>query len=146
MITAEHKVLDEWSESRNNHQFAAVVQDLAIQWIQSHPCETKTSQETEKNSRKFPEPSQKPKVFLRTLHWTLAKIVKIYHRIIELQHLIDPRQMALLKEPFDLWKKALQQYCYNQDWMKSGGLMLWNAIALCKMSKTSWQTGNLKMN
>ena len=34
-------------------------QVLATQW---NPCQTKTSQETEKNSRKFPEPSQKPKV------------------------------------------------------------------------------------
>ena len=30
--------------------------------------------------------------------------------------------------------------------MKSGGQILWNAIAVCEMSKTSWQTGNLKMN
>ena len=26
--------------------------------------------------------------------------------------------------------------------MKSGGLILWNAIAICEMSKTSWKTGN----
>ena len=32
LITVERK-----SESRNNYQFAAVVQDLAIRWIQSHP-------------------------------------------------------------------------------------------------------------
>ena len=59
LITAEHKVLKEGSGSRNNHRFAVVVQDLATQW---NPCETKTSQETEKNLGKFLEPSQKPKV------------------------------------------------------------------------------------
>ena len=60
--TAEHKIPNEGSESRHNHQYAVVVQDLAIQWIQYHPCKTKTSQETEKTLRKFLEPSQKPKV------------------------------------------------------------------------------------
>ena len=52
LITAEHKVLNVGSELRNNHQFSVLVQDLAIQWIQSYPCETKTSQETEKNLTK----------------------------------------------------------------------------------------------
>ena len=62
LITAEHKILNEGSESRNNYRYAVVVQDLTIQRTQSHPCKTKTSQETEKNLRKFLEPSQKPKV------------------------------------------------------------------------------------
>ena len=62
LITAEHKVLNERSESRNNHRYAVVVQVLANQWIQSYPCKTKTSRETEKNLRKCLEPSQKPKV------------------------------------------------------------------------------------
>ena len=30
--------------------------------------------------------------------------------------------------------------------MTSGGQILWNAVAICEMSKTSWQTGNLRMN
>ena len=62
LITADHKVLNEEGESRNNHRYAVVVQDLATQWIQSYPCKTKTSQETEKSLKKFLEPSQKPKV------------------------------------------------------------------------------------
>ena len=57
--TAEHKILNEGRESRNNHRYAVVVQVLAIQW---NPCQTKTSQETDKNLRKFLQPSQKPKV------------------------------------------------------------------------------------
>ena len=40
LITADHKVLNEGSESRNNHRYAVVVQDLATQWIQSYPCKT----------------------------------------------------------------------------------------------------------
>ena len=46
----------------NNHRYAVVVQDLATQWIQSYPCKTNTSQETEKSSEKFLEPTQRPGV------------------------------------------------------------------------------------
>ena len=33
LITAGHKVLSDNFESRNNHRYAVVVQDLATQWI-----------------------------------------------------------------------------------------------------------------
>ena len=36
---------------------------------------------------------------------------------------------------------GLLPYCYNQDWMKNGWLIPWNAIAVCEMFKTSWQMG-----
>ena len=49
LITADHKVLSEGCESRNNHRYAIVVQDLATQWIQSYLCKTKTSQETQRS-------------------------------------------------------------------------------------------------
>ena len=62
LIKADHNVPNEGCESRNNHGCAVVVQDLATQWIQSYPCKTKTSQETEKSSHKFLEPTRKPKV------------------------------------------------------------------------------------
>ena len=35
LITADHKFLSEESESRNNHRYAVVLQDLATQWLQS---------------------------------------------------------------------------------------------------------------
>ena len=38
------------------------MQDLTIQWIQSYPCMTKTSQETQRSLQKFLEPNRKPKV------------------------------------------------------------------------------------
>ena len=62
LITADHKVLSENCESRNNHRYSVVVQDLATQWIQSYPCKTKTSQETQRILQKFLEPDRKPKV------------------------------------------------------------------------------------
>ena len=62
LMTADHKVLNEEGESRNNHRYAVVVQDLATQWIQSYPCKSGTSRETEGSLRKFLEPSEKSKV------------------------------------------------------------------------------------
>ena len=62
LVTPDHKVLSEGSESRNSHRYAVVVQDLATQWRQSYPCKTKTSQETQKSLMKFLEPTRKPKV------------------------------------------------------------------------------------
>ena len=37
LTTADHKILSEGRDSRNNHRYAVVVQDLATQWIQSYP-------------------------------------------------------------------------------------------------------------
>ena len=61
-ITADHKIVSDGCESRNNHRYAVVVQDLATQWIQSYPCKTKTSQETERSLQKFLDPDRKPRV------------------------------------------------------------------------------------
>ena len=62
LITADHKVPSDNCESRNNHRYAIVVQDLANQWIQAYPCKNKTSQETQRSLQKFLEPERKPKV------------------------------------------------------------------------------------
>ena len=59
LITADHKVPSEESELRNNHRYAVVVQDLATQWLQSYPCKTKSSHETQKSPMKFLEPTRK---------------------------------------------------------------------------------------
>ena len=61
LITADHKVLSDNCESRDNHRYAVVVQDLATQWIQAYPCITKTSQETQRSLQKFLEPDRNPK-------------------------------------------------------------------------------------
>ena len=53
LTTADHNVLNEGSASRHNHRYSIVVQDLASQWIQSYPCKTKPSKETEKEFTKI---------------------------------------------------------------------------------------------
>ena len=98
LITADHKVLGDSCESRNNHRYAVVVQDLATQWIQAYPCKTKTSQETQRSLQKFLEPDRNPKVIYTDnslefgkacgdLSWNIARL-----------HPTDRRLMGLLKE------------------------------------------------
>ena len=41
------------------------------------------------------------KLDTQTTRWNLGKLVRFCHGINAFQHLIDPRQMAELKEPFD---------------------------------------------
>ena len=55
LITADHQILSEGGESRNDHPYAVVVQDLSTQWLQSYSCKTKTSQETQKSLMEFLE-------------------------------------------------------------------------------------------
>ena len=98
LITADHKVLSEGCESRNNHRYAVVVQDLATQWIQSYPCKTKTSQETQRSLQKFLSQIGNQKSFTLTIPWNLAKPVKIFPRIIVRRHHTDRKQMGLLTE------------------------------------------------
>ena len=62
MITADHKVLSDNCESRNNHRYVIVVQDFVTQWIQTYPCKIKTSQETQRSLQKFLESDRNPKV------------------------------------------------------------------------------------
>ena len=62
LITADHKVFSDNCESRNNHRYAVVVQDLATHWIQAYPCKTKTSQETQRSPQKFLESDRNPGV------------------------------------------------------------------------------------
>ena len=138
-IKADHLVLSERCESRNNHRDAVVVQDLATKWIQSYPCKTKTSQETERSLGKFLDPSEKS--LKQRIPWSLASPVKNYHGIIVHQRLTDPRQMVLLNKRYarrnggtsavllqsgldeKWWADSMERYCYLrkiQDLLSDG--------------------------
>ena len=84
------------------------------------------------------------KLFIRTIHLNLASLVINYRGIIEQLHLIAQKQTELQNELYDEQKREHQPYYCNLDWMKSGGQIQRNALAICEMSKTSWQTGNPK--
>ena len=61
LITADHKVLSDNCESRNNHRYAVVVQDLATQWIRRIRAKTNFTR-NQRSLQKFLEPERKPKV------------------------------------------------------------------------------------
>ena len=62
LITADHKVLSDNCESRNNHRYAVVVQDLATQWIQAYPCKNQNFTRNPEKLAKFLAPERNPKV------------------------------------------------------------------------------------
>ena len=120
LITADHKVLSESCESPNNHRYAIVVQDFATQWIQSYPCKTKTSQETQRSSQKFLEPKKSLKSLTLTIPWHLARLVKIFLGIIARQHHTDQKQIGLLKRTVRRVKEGTSavslQSGLNESW------------------------------
>ena len=99
-ITADYKVLSEGCESRNNHRYAVVVQDLATQWIQSYPCKQKLHRKHKGACKSSWNPIGSLKSFTRTIPWNLAKLVKIFPGIIVRRHHTDRKEMGLLREQY----------------------------------------------
>ena len=121
LIKADHKVLSDNCESRNNHRCAVVVQDLATQWIQPYPCK---KQNFTKKPREACKSSWNPrgilKSFILTIPWNSVKLVKISPGIIARPHHTDQRLMELLKEQCAEYKEgtsaALLQSGLNESW------------------------------
>ena len=59
LITADHKVLSDICESRNNHRYAVVVQDLATLWIQAYPCKNQNFTRNREKLAKVPGTREK---------------------------------------------------------------------------------------
>ena len=101
-----------------------MVQDQANQWIQSHPCKTKTSQKTEKSLRKFLEPSsQKPELIYTDKSLEVVKScdnLSWNHRI-STPHRSETNGIA--ERAVRRGKKGRLLYCCNQARMKTGYLL-----------------------
>ena len=146
LITADHKIFNEGSESWNNHQYAVVVQDLATHLIQSYSCKNQNSLETQKSLRKNLEPSQKPKVIYTDSSSEFGKScqeLSWYHRT---SAPYRSQTNGIAERAVRREKKEHELYYCIPDQMISGGQIPWNAIAICEMSKTFWQTGKLEVN
>ena len=98
LITADHKVLSDNCESRNNHRYAVVVQDLATQWIQAYPCKNKLLRKRRRACKSSWSQIGNLKSFTLTIPWNLARPVKISPGIIARLHHTDRRLMVLQKE------------------------------------------------
>ena len=100
LMTAVHKVLSDNCESRSNHRFAIMGQDLATQWIQSFRAKPKLHNKPREACKSSWSPIGILKSFILTIPWNLAHIVKISPGIIARQHHTDQKQMRLLKEQY----------------------------------------------
>ena len=136
LITADHKVLSDNCESRTNHRFAVVVQDLATQWIQSYPCKIKTSQETQRSLQKFLEPNRKPKVIYTDNSLEFGKACED----LSWNHCTSTPHTSETK--WDCWKSSAQSkgrhlgriVAIRSGW-KLVEQVLWNATPICETSQ-----------
>ena len=133
LITTDHKILSEESESRKNHRYAVVVQDLATQRLQSYPCKTKTSHETQKSLMKFLEPTRKPKVIYtyNSLEFGRSCEEPSWHHCTSTPHRSETNGIAegavrrvkegtsavLLQSGLDneWWADSMECYCYLRN-------------------------------
>ena len=143
VITVDHKVL---SESRNNHLFAVVVQDLATQWIQSYPCKTTTSQETQEEPTEVPGSTMKPKVIYTDNSWEFGKSCEE----LSWNHCTSTPHRSQTNG--DCWESSAQNW--GGDFCcavairlgrKMGGRIPWKATATCETFKISCLMGRHPM-
>ena len=101
LITADHKVLGEGCESRNNHRYAIVVQDFAPSGSSRIRAKTKKLLRKHKGACKSSwSRIGSLKSFTLTIPWNLAKPVKIFPGIIVRRHHTDRSKWELLKEQY----------------------------------------------
>ena len=127
LMNADHKVLSEGSDSRNNHRCAVVVQDLATQWLQSYPCKTKTFQETQKNPMKFLAPARKPKVIYTVNSLAFGKSCEelSWNHCTSTPHRSETHGIA---------ERAVDRI---KEGTSAGGQIPWNVILICETFKIS---------
>ena len=133
-ITADHKVLSERCESRNNHRYAVVVQDLATQWIRSYPCRTKTSQETQRSLHNFLEPNRKPKVIYTDNSFEFGKACEdlSWNHCTSTPHRSETNGIAerAVRRVKEGTSAELLQLCLNESW--------WADSMECYTTKVLW--------
>ena len=98
LITADHKVLGDNCESRHNHRYAVVVQDLPLNGSRHIRAKPKLHKKPSEACTSSWNPIGNLKSFTLTIPWNSAKLVKISLGIIARLHHIDRRLMGLLKE------------------------------------------------
>ena len=91
LITADHKV--KFSVKVVKLETIIDMQSWCRTWLQSYPCKTKTSQETQRSLQSSWSRIGSLKSFTLTIPLNLAKLVKIFPGIIVRQHHIDRKQM-----------------------------------------------------
>ena len=136
MITADHKVLSEGCESRNNHRYAVVVQDLATQWIQAYPCKKQKLHRKLKEACKSSwSPTGSIKSFTLSFPWNSAKLVKISLGIIARLHHTDQKQNGIAERAVRGVKEGTSAVLLQSGLNKVGGQIPWNVTPICETSQ-----------
>ena len=87
LITADHKVLSDNCESRNNHRYAVVVQDLATQMDPGVSVQKQNFTRNPEKLAKVPGTREETKKSCTlTIPWNSEKLVKIFPGIIARLH------------------------------------------------------------
>ena len=145
LVTADDTVLSEGCESRHNHRYAVVVQDLATQWIQSYPCEHKLLRKRKRACKSSWSRRGNQKSLTLTCPKNFANLVKIFPGIVPRQHRTDRKLMGLLREQCAESRKGHLRSCCNQVWTKNGGRIPWNVTATRETFKISCLMGRHPM-
>ena len=101
MVPADHKVLNDEQESRLHHRHAVVVQDLATQWIESHPCQTKSVQEAQRSLQTFVRPEENPRSISADNSLEFVKACDELNWNRERSSHTDPKQVELQSELYN---------------------------------------------
>ena len=141
LITADHKILSEESESRNHHRYA-LVQELATQCLQSYPFKTKSFQETQKNLMKFLETTRKPKVIYSDNSLEFGKSCEelSWNHCTSTAH-THQKQIGLLEEQLAQSRKGLLRCFRSPVWIANGGRIPWNVTAIYEIFKINFLMG-----
>ena len=132
LITTDHKILSDGSESRKKHRYAILVQDLATQLIQSYPCNTKTSLESGRSLQKFLELVRKSNFICtdNSMEFGEAGEDLTWNHCTSSPHLSETNGIA--ERAVSRIMKGHLRYFSNRDWTKIGRRIPWNAIATCE--------------
>ena len=118
-----------------------VVQDLATQWLQSYPCITKTSQETQKSPMKFLEPTRKPKVIYTHNSLEFGKSCEelSWNHCTSTPHRSATNGIA--ERAVRIVKEGTSAVLLQSGLDKNGGRIPRSVIAICETFKTSCLMG-----
>ena len=134
LLTADHKVFNEGCESRNNHRYSVVVQDLATQWIQSYPCKTKNLRRRKEVYESFSSRLEKPKVInadnslefgkscedLSWNHRTSTPHRSETNGVAErtVRRIMEGKSAVLLQSGWDYkwWADSMERFCYRRKY------------------------------
>ena len=117
------------------------MQDLATQWIQTYPCKTKTSQETQRSLQKFLEPERNPKVIYTDNSLEVGKACEdlSWNHCTSTSHRSETNGIAerAVRRVKEGTSAVLLQSGLNESWRQ----ILWNVTPICETSQIYYLMG-----